>query len=253
MALAWPPVSSTAQRPTPTPQQVVTPSNRKAHQVVDAAIAALGGERYLQANQLIGRGHLYSFNSAGQLADAGTEFWLYQAFPDRERIELTKHRDVIYIYAAGKGWEITFRGVAPLLNRQVADYHNLAAHSLDVILKTWAQDPHTLMLDQGLNNYDQNQVETVQFTAQNGDNATVDFSVVTQLPMRVQWRRSDPDTGGHFSQSVVYGNWASIGGVETPFSLDRYQGPQRTDQRFFDQISYAPFPDSVFTPKPLKK
>jgi len=232
------------------PQQ--TPSNLQAKKVVDAAIAKLGGDLYLQVNQRSGNGHLYSFNSSGELNDPGTRFWAYYRFPADERIELTKKRNVIYIYAAGKGWEITYKGVAPMLRRQLRQYQILAAHSLDLILKSWSRDPQTLMLDQGLSDFDQEQVESIFFTTQSGASATVDFSITTHLPLRVHWRQDDPQTGGHYEESVIYGNWARVGGIETPFSLDHFEGSQRLDQRYFDHVTFAPFPDSLFTPQPLR-
>ncbi|MGH9483216.1 MAG: hypothetical protein ACRD1L_14105, partial [Terriglobales bacterium] len=92
----------------------------------------------------------------------------------------------------------------------------------------------------------------VLFTTAGGDSATVDFALTTHLPVRVHWRRNDPQTGGHFEESLVYGDWASVEGIQTPFSVDHFTGDQRTDQRYFTKISYAPFPVSLFTPKPLK-
>lgn len=219
---------------------------------MDEAIAALGGERYLQTNLRSGTGHLYSFNSAGELNDPGTVFWVWYRFPADERIELTKKRDIAYVYQGGQGWEITYKGAAPVLSRQMVEYTNLSAHSLDVILKTWAQAPNTLMLDQGLSSFDQAQIESVFFTTSSGDTATVDFSVTTHLPVRVHWRREDPETGGHYEESAIYGDWAAVGGIQTPFSLDHFTGDQRTDQRYFTTISYAPFPASIFAPKAIK-
>jgi hypothetical protein len=235
---------------TPTPLQ--TPANQQARQVVDQAIAALGGERYLQARYRSGEGYIYSFNSSGELNGGGTRFWAWYRFPADERIELTKDRNVIYIYAGGQGWEITYKGVAPVLRRALSEYQNAAAHSLDVILKTWASDPNTLILDQGQNNFDQAPVESILFTTQSGESATVDFSLRTHLPLRVRWPRVDTDTGGHYEQSVVYGNWSDIGGIEAAFSQDEFQGPQKLEQRNYTKLSFAAFPDSLFTPKPLK-
>lgn len=228
------------------PQQ--TPSNIKARQVVEAAIAALGGDHYLQSNYLSGRGHLYAFNSAGQLANPGVEFTVYFRFPDAERLELGKKREDVFLYVGDHGWEITYRGAAPALQKDLEQYRAFASHSLDTILKTWATDPHTLMLDQGLGQFDQTQIESVLFTTAAGDSATVDFDLNTHLPLRVSWRRLDALTGGHYQESVVYGNWARIGAVEEPFSVDRFEGPQRQDQRYYTSLSLAPFPDSVLQP-----
>ncbi|MGH9416914.1 MAG: hypothetical protein ACRD01_09825 [Terriglobales bacterium] len=232
--------------------QAATPSVQRAHQEIAAAITALGGSAYLQTSEWSGRGHLYSFNSNGQLANPGTEFWEYFRFPADERLELTKKRNVIYIHSQGKGWQITFKGVAPMPQSDLAAYAKLGQHSLDVILKTWAQQPSTLMLDQGVSNFDQEQVESVSFTTSDGDSATVDLDLVTHLPTRVHWRRNDALTGGHYEESVVYGNWASIQGafgkVEMPFSLAHFEGGQKTDQRYFDALSLQPFADAYFDP-----
>lgn len=249
MWLHWPLLMLLAWAPR---QSVQTPSNLKAHAVVSAAIAALGGDHYLQANERSGSGRIYAFDSTGQLADPGTLFWSWQRFPADERLELTKQRNVIEIYSGGKGWEVTYKGVAPMLKLQLQRYADLNAHSLDVILKTWAQDPRTLMLDMGLVQVDQAQADEVSFTTHSGDAATVDFAVTTHYPLRVSWRRDDPQTGGHYLESVIYGTWNRIGAIATPFSIDHYEGSQRQDQRFYNSVSFAPFPAALFTPAPLK-
>lgn len=243
-----------APAPRPAPAQAqTTPAIAAAHTAVAEAIAALGGDMYLQANERSGEGYLYTFNSAGAMNGAGTRFWSFYRYPGDERLELTKKRNVVYIYSGGKGWEITFRGVAPMLPRALANYQNVSAHSLDVILKSWASDPETLMLDQGQTTFDEAPMDTVLFTSKTGASATVDFALDTHLPARVRWTRTDPDTGGRYVESVVYGNWASIGGIEAAFSVDRYQGPQRLQQEYYTQISFAPFANALFTPQPLKK
>jgi len=37
-------------------------------------------------------------------------FWRFVEFPDKERIELTQQRDIAYIYAGNKGYEVTYKG-----------------------------------------------------------------------------------------------------------------------------------------------
>ena len=230
-----------------------TASNIHAKELVSSAIAIMGGDHYLQASERSGNGRVYTFTSTGDLATPGDVFWSYYRFPSDERVELTKHHSVVYIYSADRGWEITYKGVAPMLRKQLTAYQDANRHSLDVILKTWASNPQTLMLYQGLSSIDQAQVESVAFTTADGDNAVVDFSITTHLPLRVHWRREDPDTGGHFEESVIYGNWVRIGAIYTPFALDHFEGTQRVDQRFYTNVSFAPFADSMFQPTPLGK
>ena len=40
----------------------------------------------------------------------GTLFWSFWKAPDKERVELTKQRDVIYIHTGDKGYEVTYKG-----------------------------------------------------------------------------------------------------------------------------------------------
>lgn len=242
-----PPANSVA----PAPQQ--TPASRKARQVVDEAIQAMGGEKYLKNTETTGRGLSYSFNSNGELSDPGVPFWSYNRFPGSERLELTKKRNVVYVFNGGKGWEITFKGVAPLARQQVEAANDSFAHSLDMILKRWVGNPQTLMLDQGMALVDVTQVESVSFLAATGENAIVDFSILNHLPIRVRWRKQDAQTGGHYEVTVIYGNWIKQDGIEVPYLVDRYQGNQRQSQVYYTEINFKPIPSGTFIPKPLKK
>src|SRR6267154_6018880 len=67
---------------------------RKAKAVLDQAIQALGGDAYLNWKEMSQEGRAYSFHH-GQPNSLGTLFWRFKQFPDKERIELTKKRDVI--------------------------------------------------------------------------------------------------------------------------------------------------------------
>ncbi len=236
----------------PRPAVPQTPTADKGRQLVAECIQAMGGQLYLQINQRSGEGRLYTFDSNGNLANPGTHFWLYYRFPADQRLELTKKRNVIFIYSGGKGWQITFKGVQALSAQQLRSYADLSAHSIDVILKQWAQASSTLIFDQGLTQFQQEPVHAVRFTTADGKSATVDFSTFSHLPVRVFWRETDPQTGGILEQSVVYGDWSSIGGIKTPFTIQRYAGPMEVQQENFLNISFAPFSDSLFTPTTRK-
>ena len=46
----------------------------------------------------------------GRPTSNGVFYWRFVELPDKERIELTPQRDVAYVYAADKGYEITYKG-----------------------------------------------------------------------------------------------------------------------------------------------
>ncbi len=77
---------------------------RKAKAVLDQTIQALGGSAYLNIQDITQEGRTYSFYH-GRPNSLGIVFWRFYKFPDKDRIELTKQRDVIYVYNGDKGYE----------------------------------------------------------------------------------------------------------------------------------------------------
>ena len=91
---------------------------RKARAVLDRTIQALGGSAYLNIQDITQAGRTYSFYH-GRPNSLGILFWRFYKFPDRDRIELTKQRDVIYVYKGDKGYEITFKGAQPARSQRL--------------------------------------------------------------------------------------------------------------------------------------
>lgn len=230
-----------------------SPANARARQIVQQAIAAMGGPAFLGTKYRSGHGRVYSFDSMGGLASPGVQFWSFHRFPDAERVELTKKRNVVYIYNGNKGWEITFRGVQPLPTKALRQFQESRDHSMEMVLRRWAQNPQTLMIYRGVNMVDQGQVDTIDFSNSNGDTVTIDFDLNNHLPVRVHWRQNDPLTGGYYEKSITYGNYQKIDGITTPLIIQNFEGTQRVQQLFYDQMSFAPLSDSLFEPTAKKK
>lgn len=246
-----------APAPTPPPGAATpayqSPSNRRARQLVNEAIASLGGPAYLRFQGRRGQGHLFTFDLHGQLANPGTLFWSYYRYPDQQRIELTKHRNVIYIYNGDRGWQVTFRGAMPLPAKSMRRYHNASEHSLEVILRQWAANPRTLMLYHGANFATARPVESVAFYTPNGLSATVSFQLQTHLPVEVSWRVPNPYTGGFTTDSVTFGNYQVYDGIETPMNVESYAGSNPRQSEYFTDIQYGPLPAKLFLPPAPKR
>jgi hypothetical protein len=67
---------------------------RRARVVLDQTIKALGGPAYLNIQDITQEGRTYSFHH-GRPNSLGILFWRFYKFPDKDRIELTKQRDVV--------------------------------------------------------------------------------------------------------------------------------------------------------------
>src|ERR1700730_3708384 len=107
---------------------------RKAKALVDQAIQALGGNAYLNIQDVSQEGRSYGFH-LGQSEGVGVLFWRFYKFPDKDRIELTKKRDVAYVYRGDQGFEITYKGTRSEDRKAVSDYMMCGEISLDLVLR----------------------------------------------------------------------------------------------------------------------
>src|SRR5438309_2144234 len=103
--------SALAQSPATASQDPIKANSDQARQVLDKTIAALGGNAYLNVKEVeqVGRGYGFYHNTPTGI---GTPYWRFYRYPDKERYEFTKKRDIILIHNGDKGYEITFRGTA---------------------------------------------------------------------------------------------------------------------------------------------
>ena len=127
------------------PAQQANP--RKAQAELAAAIEALGGERWLDLRTIRTEAAAAAFFQ-GAPTGAVANVTITQALPDRERIDLDKGK-VVQIVTANRAWEITYKGKKPLPEAQAADDLRWQRHSLGVVLRGWARDPATVLVDQG--------------------------------------------------------------------------------------------------------
>src|ERR1700732_3944988 len=120
----------------------------KAKTLVDQMIQALGGNAYLNIQDVTQEGRSYGFH-LGQSEGVGVLFWRFYKFPDKERIELTKKRDVAYVYRGDKGFEITYKGTRSDDPKAVSDYLRRREFSLDWVLRKWLPQPGIALFYEG--------------------------------------------------------------------------------------------------------
>src|SRR3984957_16761655 len=94
-------------------QQVLLPeqSEAKAKQVLQQAINALGGDAYLNVQDVTCTGRMTSFDHSGDLSGL-QDFISYSKPPDKTRQENTPKRNIINVFSGDKGWELDRGGVS---------------------------------------------------------------------------------------------------------------------------------------------
>jgi hypothetical protein len=232
-------------------------NSRKARALLQQMIDALGGQAYLNLQTIEQEGRTYSFYN-GKPNSLGTPFWRFYKFPDKERVEVTKQRDVAFINVGDKGYEKTYKGVAAMEPDQLKDYLRRHEHSLEVVLRRWLPDPTTALFYDGPAVAEQKPCDSVTLFNAKNDSVTIFIESNKHLPVKkiFQWR--DPADNLKNEEGEIFDNWRLVQGIMTPHTLLRSHNGDTTNQRFLTTVRYnTPLPDSMFdvsaTYDPYKK
>ena len=230
---------------------------KKARAILNQMIQAMGGEAFLTYTDMIQQGRSAAFYH-GNPSGTSVRYWLFWKWPDMERVEFTKQRDVIYIHNGDKGYETTYKGTRAEDPEDLRTYLRNHQYSLQVVLRRWLKDPGTLMFYDGTGIADQKQVDKV--TIMNAKNQSVTFSIdsFSHLLVRKSYQWRETDTKYINEEAESYGNYHVVQGIQTPRSLVTSHNGDVTRQRFIDSTSYnVGVPDSQFeatvTYDPLQK
>jgi hypothetical protein len=198
----------------------------------------------------------------GRPSGSGTVFWAFSEFPDKERVELTKERDVTELYLGDKGYEITFKGVHPIEEKDLTEYMRQRRFSLDTILRSWVNDSTVVILYEGYALAAQHPADKVTLINSRNESVSVFFDIDTHLPIKKSFEWRDPVDRQKNLEEEVYENYKPIsGGVMAPYNITRFFNGDMSRQRFFNTVTVnqgldqAMFdPNSGYDPnKPAKK
>jgi hypothetical protein len=224
-------------------------SERKAKAVLDQMTEALGGQAYLTIQDISQEGRGYTFH-LGRPNSYGTVFWRFYKFPDKDRVELTKQRDVVEIYNGDKGSEVTYKGVRAAETKDLADYIRRRHYSLDGVIRTWLHEPGIALFYDGPTVADQKAVDQVTIMNAHNEAVVLYIDSLTHLPVKKTFTWRDPTDKQRNIEDEVWDNYRLVQGVMTPFSITRYYNGDMSNQRFLTSVSYNKgLSDSLFDPE----
>src|SRR6185503_12575270 len=209
----------------------------KATRIIQQGIQALGGQAYLTWRTQTSQGRSYSFHH-GEPNSVGTLFWRFREYPDKDRIELTKHRDVLEIFNGDKGWEVTFNGVRNLEGDEIQPYMRRRHYSLDVVLRDWINQPGVAFFYEGQTIAAQKQTEQVSIMNAKNEAVTLNFDINTHLPVRKTFTWRDPTDKERNVEQEIYDNYRNVQGILTPFDVTRTYNGEMSAQSFLTEASY---------------
>jgi hypothetical protein len=210
---------------------------QQARAALNAMVQALGGDAWLNMKNSMQQGHVAAFYH-GQPDLGTTDLWQYHQWPDHDRTEVTKHRDVLEFYIGRDGWEVTFRGKKPMQKDLLEDYLRRRDHSIETAVKVWLKDPNTILVYEGKTMTERHLSEQVTLISPQNESITVQMDVQTHLPLKRSFQWRDPIYKDKNTDSEEYDDYHIIEGFPTAFSITRLRNDEMVRQYYVTKVEY---------------
>lgn len=222
---------------TPVSVDIGAKNAKQARAALDAMVTALGGPAWLNMKNQMRQGHMAGFDH-GNPGDGTTDYWEYHAWPDQDRIEYTKHRDVIQFYAGRQGWEVTYRGKKDMDKDILDDYLRRRDHSIETVVKVWMKEPNTILVFEGQHLAERHLADQVTLISPDNEAVTILMDAQTHLPLRrvFQWR--DPVYHDKNTDAEEYDDYHNVDGLPTPFTISRDKNDDPVRQYYVTKVTY---------------
>ncbi|GGG95607.1 hypothetical protein [Silvibacterium dinghuense] len=210
---------------------------KKARAVLDAMVKALGGDQWLALSNVYIEGRVSGYYQ-GKPTGMIMNYRQWRMTNGDERVELGKKHDDIEIFTAGNCWEATYKGKKALPKDVCEDYQRRRAHSIDVAVRQWLQNPKTILIDEGQTLSERHLTDQVTLISAENESITIQVDADTHLPRSrtFQWR--DPLYKDKNEEREEYDDYHPVDGIPTPYSVTRFHNGDQTSQRYVFKGGY---------------
>jgi hypothetical protein len=209
----------------------------KARAALDAMVKALGGDAWLNLKNTVREGHMAAFHRGDP--DPGTLlFYDCHVWPDRDRYEYGKHKDVYQFYEGRKGTEVTYRGAKPLPKEQLDDFLRRRDHSIETAVKVWLKDPKTILVYEGQRMAERHMADQVTLISPENESITIQTDVQTHLPLSRSFQWRDPLYKDKNTEMEEYADYHDVQGLPTAYSITRMHNDETVRQLYIDKVHY---------------
>jgi hypothetical protein len=210
---------------------------QKARAVLNQMVQALGGQGWLDIKNQMQQGHVAAFFH--NQPDLGTtELWQFHSWPDRDRVEVTKHRDVVEFYVGREGWEVTYRGKKAMQKDLLEDFLRRRDHSIETAVKVWLKDPQTILVYEGQTMSERHLAEQVTLISSQNEAITIKLDQQTHLPLSRSFQWRDPVYKDKNTDTEEYDDYHTIEGFPTPLSITRLKNDEMVRQYYVSKVEY---------------
>jgi hypothetical protein len=226
-------------------------SERKAKEILQQAVEALGGYAYLRVEDMVRSGR--TFQLRGDELKATGNVQIFEKFPSKTRQEIGS-QDLVQINTGDKGWKIEYKNVKEQSPEELADFKVTQKHNLDHILRFRLNEEGMRFRYLGKSQLDLDQVEGVQLIDKSGDKVKIYVSVSTHLPSKMEFQT--PGRGNRWTSDDerIFSNYHTVQGIQVPFSTFRYANGYKVSELQLVSVEInRQLDDSLFQPVLRKK
>lgn len=230
-------------------------AEQRGRRVINDALAALGGEKFLSVKDRIEDGRAYSFYrerlTGLSKAKIYTRYLSGEApatLAQRERQAFGKDEDYLVLFTEREGYQVTYHGAKPLEQERWDRYFESTRRNIFYILRNRMKEPGLIFEGKGADVWQNNPVEVVDITDADNHVVTVYFSKNTKLPMRQVYIHRDPKTKDRDEISTAFAKYRDVGGVQWPFHIRSERNGQKTYEMFSESVEVNKgLTDELFT------
>jgi hypothetical protein len=219
----------------------------RGKKVIDDAIAALGGQKFLTMKDRIEKGRAYSFFhdqvSGLSIAKIYTRY-IYVA-PDRTGIDLGvqereafgKNEDYYVLFRQEGAWEVTFRGRKEQEKDRVQRYHDTTLNNVLYIFRQRLHEPGIIFESQGSDVIENQPVDVVDITDSQNRVVRAYFHQTTKLPVQQTWVWRDPQTKEREEEVTRFSRYRMTDGIQWPQQIHRERNGEKIYEIFSESVT----------------
>lgn len=227
--------------------------DEKSQQIIDRAIEALGGSKYLNIQTVVGKGFYTSYRDG--ISQIPAKFLDYISYPDRERTEFVGAGiKTIQTNSGDTGWlfDGAVKKISDQTPAQVENFKHAMRTSVENLLRGWwkkegGKVTYVGRREAGLAKRN----EAVRLTYPDGFWIEYEFGARDNLPAKVIYKRTrkDPDTGDQVevTEEDRLMKFTMIEGVNAPWIIDHYIEGKQATRINYESVQYnQALEDSLF-------
>lgn len=228
--------------------------DEKSQQIIDRAITALGGPKYLGVQTVIGKGFLTAFKDG--MTQLPARFLDYIAYPDKERTEFVGGGiRTIQTNTGDTGW--LFNGgpkkISDQTPAQVEEFKRGIRTGLEYLLRGyWKKEGGKITYvgrrEAGLAKRN----EAIRLTFPDGYWVEYEFGAKDNLPSKIIYKRQrkDPDSGDmvETNEEDQFFKFIEMDGVTSAWVIDHFINGKQSSRINYESVQYNQrLADDLFT------